>query len=149
MTIQRECEAKMPVSYRIDQDNGMIRTRCVGNVTFEEVVDHFRDLEQDPNCPDRLDVLLDLTQTTSVPSTEQLRAVSRVIGGIQATVRFDSCAIAASTDVLFGMSRVFEVVARERFGATYVFRTVAEAEAWLLSRRQRAVKYGNSSENSP
>ena len=50
LTIQRECEAKMPVSYRIDQDNGMIRTRCVGNVTFEEVVDHFRDLEEDPTA---------------------------------------------------------------------------------------------------
>jgi hypothetical protein len=128
----------MPVSYRIDQGNGIIRTRCGGNVTFEEVVDHFRVLEQDPNCPNRLDVLLDLTEMTSIPSSDQLQAVSRVIGGIEETVRFDTCAIAASSDVVFGMSRVFEVLARKRFRTTCVFRSVDEAEAWLLSRRSPA-----------
>jgi len=138
----------MPVSYSIDLRDGVIRTRCVGNVTFDEVVDHFRALEQDPNCPDRLDVLLDLTETTSIPSSDQLQAVSRVIGGIQDTVRFDGCAIVASTDVLFGMARVFEVLARNCFRGTCVFRAVDEAEAWLLSQRSSAVQSANSRENS-
>src|ERR1017187_4308064 len=112
----------MPVSYSIDQSGGVIRTRCVGNVTFDEIVDHFRTLAQDPNCPGRLDVLLDLTKTTSIPSSSQLQSVSRAIGAIEGTVRFDACASAASPDVLFGMSPVFEVTAREHFRATCVFR---------------------------
>jgi hypothetical protein len=138
----------MPVSYSLDQGSAVIRTRCTGDVTFAEVVDHFRALRQDPNCPACLDVLLDLTKITSIPSSDQLQAVSRVIGGVQETVRFDGCAIAASTDVLFGMSRMFEVLARESFRATCVFRTVDEAEAWLLARRSPAVNQASSGESS-
>jgi hypothetical protein len=127
----------MPVFYKIGGD-GIIRTRCVGDVTLDEVIDHFRVLERDPDCPDRLDVLLDLTEMGSVPRSDQLRAVSREIGRIQDRVRFGACAIVACTDVLFGMSRMFEVFAQERFRETCVFRAVDEAEAWLHSERSSA-----------
>jgi len=130
----------VPVSYSIDLARGVIHTLCTGYVTFAEVIDHFLLLQQDPNCPDRLDVLLDLTGSTSIPSSAQLEAVARAIGGIQEKVRFGACAIAASSDVLFGMSRVFEVLARQHFHATCVFRAVADAEEWLCSQRSSAVR---------
>ena len=57
----------MPVIYQIDRANGIIRTRCVGPVTIDEVIDHFRQLERDADCPERLDVLLDISEETSVP----------------------------------------------------------------------------------
>jgi len=57
----------MPVTYQIDKANGIIRTRCTGLVTIEEVIEHFRLLEQDPDCPDLVKVLFDLSEETSVP----------------------------------------------------------------------------------
>jgi hypothetical protein len=54
----------MPVKYQVDKANRIIRTRCTGPVTIEEVVGHFRVLERDPDCPDRVDVLLDLSEET-------------------------------------------------------------------------------------
>jgi len=104
-------------------------------VTIEEVVDHFRTLEHDPDCPDHVDVLLDLSEETSIPKTENLRRVTSEISRIQARVQFGACAIVACTDALFGMLRMFEVFAEEYFRESRVFRSVSEAEAWLALQR--------------
>ena len=48
----------MPVTYKIDKADGIIRTKCTGPVTIGEVIEHFHALERDPDCPSRLDVLL-------------------------------------------------------------------------------------------
>jgi hypothetical protein len=123
----------MSITYQIDKTNRIIRTRCSGPVTLEEVIDHFHQLERDPDCPDRLDVLLDLSEETSVPEKEDLRDVAREIGRIRWKVQFGACAIVARSDVLFGMLRMFEVFAEQYFYDSSVFRTVSEAEAWLAS----------------
>src|SRR6266404_78653 len=121
----------MPVTYRIDGTKGIIYTKCVGSVTFAEVLDHFGVLARDPDCPDRLDVLLDLSETSSIPETHQLRAVSDRIGTIHQRVSFDACAIIASREVLYGMSRMFEAFAEKWFHDIHVCRTLDEAETWL------------------
>jgi hypothetical protein len=121
----------MPVTYQIDQANKLIRTRCVGPVTIEEVIDHFCKLEEDPGCPDRLNVLLDLSEETSVPTMGNLEDVTRQISRIRGGVQFDACAIVACQDALYGMLRMFEVFAEQYFRESYVFRTGPEAEAWL------------------
>ncbi len=121
----------MPVTYEIDKTRNIIRTRCTGDVKFEEVVGHFKDLVRDPVCPPHLHVLLDLTELTSVPTSEQLTRVSDEIRTASAKVRFDACAIAVSSELIFGMMRMFEAFAEENFGATRTFRGLEEAERWL------------------
>ena len=123
----------MSVTYQIAKANRVIRTRCTGPVTIEEVIHHFGALERDPDCPARLDVLLDLSAATSIPKTENLRSITLEISRIRGRVQFGSCAIVACTDGLFGMLRMFEVFAEQYFRESCVFRTVGEAEAWLAS----------------
>lgn len=123
----------MPVTYEIDQARRLIHTRCVGPVTLEEVLGHFAELIRDPECPDQLDVLLDLRETTSFPTSDQLRAVSSEIGRIRPHVIFGRCAIVTPNDAWFGTARMFEVFASNYFHATEVFRTVDEAALWLES----------------
>ena len=72
----------MPVTYRIDAESGTIETRCTGNITYQEVAVHFRELAEDPRCPPRLDVLLDLTGIETLPlrmqkHCENARAVAQ------------------------------------------------------------------------
>jgi len=124
----------MPVVYQIDKRNGIIRTQCLGPVTLEEVLNHFRVLERDPDCPNRLDVLLDLSETTSVPEKANLRDVTEEIRRIRHCLHFGTCAIVACTDALFGMLRMFEVFAEQYFLETCVFRTTSEAEEWLFTK---------------
>ena len=85
----------MPVTYQFDADKRTVRTKCLGTVTLEEVIDHFRALEEDSECPDRLDVLLDLTEVDSVPETRQISTVINEIKRVRGRVRFGACAIAA------------------------------------------------------
>jgi hypothetical protein len=132
----------VPVTYRLDGANRLIYTTCTGPVTVAEVVDHFRVLEQDPCCPDHVDVLLEVKDGTTVPKSNELQQVTRAIERIRGRVQFGTCAIVAPTDVLFGKMRMFEVFAEAYFDETQVFRTCGEAEVWLASKRhgQRAAQ---------
>jgi hypothetical protein len=125
----------MPVSYLLNPESCVIETRCHGDVTFEEVMRHFRELGEDPSLPERLDVLLDLDELATVPESAQLQEVAQAVGRLQPKVRFGACAIVASRDVLFGMSRMFEVFAEEVFVRTHVFRKRTDAEHWLAQQR--------------
>ena len=127
----------MPVTYQLDQESSFIHTRCTGEVTLEEVIRHFQELETDPLLPARLDVLLDLSEMQSLPESDQLRSVAGEIGRLEPKVEWGACAIVASHDALFGMIRVFEVFAEGLFADLRVFRKRAEAELWLASVRTR------------
>src|SRR6266700_550449 len=125
----------MPVTYTIDTKEKLIRTNCAGDVKFHEVIEHFRMLERDPYSVDRLDVFLDLSRITSLPATGQITGVTREIARIKQKVRFNVCAVVATTDALFGMLRMFEVMAKPYFTEIRVFRVAADAEAWLASQK--------------
>jgi len=135
----------MPVTYNIDTQERVLRTQGTGMVTLADVVDHFRDLERDPNCAGSLDVLLDLSGTNSVPETREIQAIPFEIARIRDKVHLGACAIVATKDALFGMLRMFAVMAERFFRAIQVFRSRAEAEAWLVSERQQSSQVAGGS----
>jgi hypothetical protein len=128
----------VPITYQIDAGKKTIRTKAVGYVTLQEVIDHFRTLAQDRECPERADVFLDLSEVDSLPETGQLPVVINELKRSPAKLRFGVCAILASRDALFGMMRMFEALAEEFFSATRTFRIATEAEAWLASKQSLA-----------
>ena len=125
----------MPVTYSIDTAKQCIRTTCTRPLRLAQVLDHFRELKEDPACVGRLDVLLDVSDADVVPDSNQLAAVAGAVRSIRDKVQFGSCAVMAGRDAMFGMMRVFEVRAGDYFGAIRVFRGAAEAETWLASLR--------------
>ena len=124
------------ITYRVDANKRLIHTTCVGLITIEQVIRHFRELHRDPACPDRVDVFLDLRETTSLPETGQLSAVCNEIASIRERVAFGVCAIVAGGDELFGMMRVFEGLTQQYFRKISTFRVAADAEKWLTLQRQ-------------
>ena len=126
----------MPVTYRIDRPNQLILTRCTGAVVLDEVRQHFVALSQDPECPERLDVLLDLSEMTTLPASDQLRTVTTDIARLQPEIQFGICAIVAASPALFGMARMFVVFAEQYFSATGVFRAEVEGLNWLEGQRR-------------
>ena len=134
----------MPVTYKIDTQERVIRTQGIGMVTLADVVDHFRDLVRDPDCAGSLDVMLDLSEPTSVPEARELEAIPFELSRIREKVRFGACAIVATKDALVGMLRTFAVMAERFFRAIQVFRSRAEAEAWLVLQRQSSQVAGES-----
>ena len=132
----------MPVVYQIDKANRMIHTQCIGPVTIEEVVEHFHILARDRDCPEHADVLLDLSKETTIPTKDNLENVIDEIATVRDTVRFGRCAIVACTDALYGMLRMFQVYAEPYFTETYVFRSISEAEKWLMLNRPATLAAG-------
>lgn len=125
----------MPISYQIDRTAALIRTRCYGHVTLHEVLGHFRDLRQESALPKRLDVFLDLHEVTSRPTAEEIRIASKEPGALQGTVTLGCCAIVVDRDALFGMARMWGILAEGSFVSVNVFRSTTEAEAWLEAQR--------------
>jgi len=123
------------ITYRVDANKRLIHTTCVGLITFKQVAIHFRELQRDPGCPDRVDVFLDLRKVTSLPEGGQLSAVCNEIGSIRESVAFGLCAVVAEGDELFGMMKVFEGLAEQYFRKVSTFRVAAEAEKWLTWQR--------------
>jgi hypothetical protein len=129
----------MPVRYQINHEASIIETRCTGEVTMDEVLGHFQQLEAEPSLPGRLDVLLDLENSTTLPESAQLLEVTQAIERLKTKVEWGTCAIIASCDALFGMIRMFEVFAEGLFARTRVFRERKEAESWLAAIRSSAL----------
>lgn len=121
----------MPIHYEIAPERKLIRTRCVGDTRYAEVLEHFRKLAAEPALPQPLNVLLDLSKLESLPESDQLRTVAGEVEALAGPVRWGAIAIVAESDLLFGMARMFGILAEGHFRQTGVFRSLAEAEAWL------------------
>ncbi len=130
----------MPVTYNIDKARKLIRTNCIGPVTLADVVDHFSQLEVDPDLTGVLDILLDVHEADLPPDSAQLRLVDWHVTTIRKKVEFRRCAIIADQDAMFGMMRMFAVFAERNFQAVRVFRGLFEAEAWLNSQGAEGVR---------
>ena len=127
----------MPITYEIDTANRLIVTRCVGHTELREVISHFQELVNDPRRPAVLDVLLDLTEMTTVPDSGQLHAAASATAEATSHIQFDHCAIIAASEPTRGLAMVWEMFARQSFRATGVFRTYEEAKTWLASSKAK------------
>ena len=121
----------MPISYEIDPGRRLIVTSCTGQTALTEVLQHFEQLINDPDCPRVLNVLLDLTEMTAVPDSGQLHAAAMAVAQASEHVRFDYCAIVAASEATRGLAMVWQMFAQQTFRAAETFRTVEDAQAWL------------------
>lgn len=129
----------MPIAYTIDVPAALIVTRCVGAVTLSEVLEHFRELRQVWPPVDRLDVLLDLREMTSLPSLEELVAVAAEIDAQIGPHKFDRCAVVTNQEPLRESMRTFEAFTHRLFdGGVQIFRTPEGGLMWLAPKPSSA-----------
>jgi SpoIIAA-like len=121
----------MPVTYTIDVPMALIATRCVGRVTLAEVREHFQELARVWPPVHRLDVLLDLTDQTSLPTLRELEAVATELDEQIGPRRFGRCAVVTEQDLHVSM-QMFGVLVGRFFDAIEIFPTLSAALGWLL-----------------
>jgi hypothetical protein len=121
----------MPITYSIDIPTALITTRCFGHVTLAEVQEHFRELARVWPPVDRLDVLLDLRDQTSLPGLRELQDVAKEIEVQIGSHRFGRCAVVTEREIVFGSMQMLEVLAGRYFEAFRVFRSSSAAVVWL------------------
>ena len=122
----------MPVTYEIDIPAALIVTRCIGDVTLADVLEHFRELRRVWPPVDRLDVVLDLRGLTSQPSPKELVEVTKEIDAEIGRHRFGRCAVVANQEPMRESMYEFEGLVYRFFdGGLQVFRTPEGALMWL------------------
>src|SRR6185369_10917183 len=124
------------ITYAIDVPVALVVTRCVGHVTLAEVREHFQELARAWPPVDRLDVLLDLTDQTSLPTLRELEEVAKEVDARIGQRRFGRCAVVTKQDLDKSM-QMFEVLAGRLFDAIEIFRTPEAALLWLAPTPKR------------
>jgi hypothetical protein len=120
----------MPISYVIDQDLRLIRSRAEGVVSFADLSAHMRtELGSEfSTYPE----LFDCTQATTDLTAEQVRKLVQSRAEIAKHHKAAPVAIVATNDVLYGMLRMFDALTNE-LRPIRVFRDMRQAEEWLNS----------------
>ena len=120
----------MAVTFTIEGD--LVRLNLEGQYEPSDIIRQFLAVLADPGCPEEFSLLIDATKSESLDkrSPGDIRYVAEYLGPYRARVR-GRCAVVASTNLHFGLSRMGSAYS-DRVGVdAQVFRTVPEALEWL------------------
>ena len=118
----------MPMTYHINPICRMVTSQATGRLTDEELRQHQWQLRQDPTFDRTFRQLVDWTAITAMAVTPAgLRQLARYPLFQQGTPR----AVAAPTDVLYGLARMFQTLRNRQGDNIAVFRHLRLAQAWL------------------
>lgn len=119
----------MPVSYRVNQD--ILEMTFDGECPPDEVIRTFHDALDDPACPRTFALLVDVRRSTSLATrpTPEIIRVAEYLGPHKARVA--RCAVLATEDIHYGLSRLGAVYSEAAGVITSVFRDREEAISWL------------------
>ena len=119
----------MPITLGVDREHRLVTTTVWGQVTYEEIQSHLSEEEhlRATGYPELVDAIGASTTLTA----DEVRALVNRTHDMLRQGPFGPTAIASDNDVLYGMARMYEILA-ERDGISIgVFRNVPDAERWL------------------
>jgi hypothetical protein len=119
----------MPIRYSVDRLHGRLLTHADGVVTFQDINAHL-DLEQRDHNLDRPE-LIDARGATTRLTTEQIRRLVQRAANMLQVADLGPTAIVTNDDVIFGMARMYALLADSVGVAAEVFRDVDSASRWL------------------
>jgi hypothetical protein len=121
--------AVMPIRYAMDDVHRRLLTRADGLLTFHDIHAHL-DLEErnrDLGVPE----LFDARAATTDLTAEQVRRLVRRAADMLRVVDLGATAIVTTNDVLYGMARMYSVLAESEGAAADVFYDMESATRWL------------------
>jgi hypothetical protein len=118
----------MPCSYTIDLARSLVLSRGWGILTDGELLAHVRALTIDPRFARSFHQLADLRDVADVEvSTSTIREMARLNPYGDGSRR----AVVVTSDVLFGMARMYQILRDEPTDELEVFRKLDDALRWL------------------
>ncbi len=120
----------MPVSYMLE--GALLRLDLEGEYEPKDIIRQFLAGLGDPGCPEKVALLVDATRSTSLEkrAPEEIGRVAEFLGAYVERIG-GRCAVVASSDVHFGMSRMGSVFSAGVGVDAQVFRDPDAALAWL------------------
>jgi len=122
----------MALEYSHDPKSGLITITSRGEVTVADRVKFLDLMLHAHELPETAPVLIDVSEVTNVPSTEEVEAIGRVAEQVQ--VRFGNRVAILNTKVgRATISRLVSLSVNEAESRVRAFVELEEARAWLLS----------------
>jgi hypothetical protein len=121
----------MPITYVIDRFRQRMFTHASGLVTFRDVNCHLDHEERDRGLD--LPELVDARGARTDLNSEQVRRLVQRAVRLMRTMPLGRTAIVADDDTLFGMARMYSILAEHDGIFVDVFRDIESAEQWLDS----------------
>lgn len=124
------------IAFCIDHARQLRTARFAGAITDRELLEAYERLLRDPSYRGDYDDLIDLREVTHMGVTSaglhRLIALYDERGAVETPTRN---AIVAPTDVLYGVSRMFQTLRGEGLAAELeVFRSLDDAERWIADK---------------
>jgi len=122
----------MSVTYSIQ--DGILTMELAGTYLSADVIRQFLKALNDPKCPPRVALLVDVTRSESLAKrpTDEIRMVAEFLGSYAERIA-GRCAVVAAPDVHYGLSQMGSVFSEAVGVTTRVFRTTSEAIDWLTT----------------
>ena len=119
----------MSITYSVDPRSGHLMTRADGVVTFQEIDEHL-DAEQRSRDLHRPEVIDARGATTDVTAL-QVRLLIQRAASMLRVADVGPTAIVTSDDVVYGMARMYSILAESAGVHAEVFRDMQSAHVWL------------------
>ena len=119
----------MPITYVIDRLNQRMVTRADGVLTFHDVNRHLDEEESERGLD--LPELFDARGAETDLTSEQVRHLVQRAARMVRTIPLGPTAIVATDDTLYGMARMYSMLAEAVGVSVEVFRDLDSAERWL------------------
>ena len=121
----------MPVEHWVDVPMNLLRVRRWGHISTQDESQACRDRERDPLVVPGIRVLVDCTKVEPADSVETIKYIADCTTRIAADLQCGPLAIVVSTDVEYGMARMYMAYTDRVHPETNVFRSEGDALKWL------------------
>jgi hypothetical protein len=120
----------MPITYTLDRERRRMITRAEGLLTRAELESHL-DVEAQDHAEEFAELFDARNATTDITADDVRGLVDRARQWQAAGIVVGPTAIVATTDVVYGMARMYAILAEFLNAPVEVFRDVEPAMEWL------------------
>ncbi len=121
----------MQVNRVIDSERGFVFTTITGEITVGDVLADIERLAAQPSYRPEMPGIVDMRQATTHMTAEQIEQIAQTLKKRPNVVSHTRRALLVSSDLLYGLYRMFESFADENPTEYRVFRDENEARAWI------------------
>ncbi len=120
----------MSLEFEIDVASHLVNVTGVRESSVGEIREAVEACVEDPQFDRGMQVLADFRDFRWIPSTRELKEVAEFISSIRGK-RCPRTALVVSNDLLYGVARIFSLLAKTKGYSTKPFKDLPAARAWL------------------
>ncbi len=122
----------MPIQYRIFPGHKVAYIKAWGKLTIDEILTEGAKMFAETEWKNGFNILCDYQEVTGFnPTYDDIRKIVNQDKHHEPLFNNSKCAVVAKTDLVFGLSRMWEILSENTNLEKMVFRDIHQAKDWL------------------